>query len=500
MNFLGIDIGTSAVKAVLVDERESALAEAATPLATSRPQPGWSEQNPEDWWRASERAVGLVRALAKDAFAQVRGVGLSGQMHAAVVLDADDKPIRPAMLWNDGRAVAECAELDRAVPDLQTIAGIVPMPGFTAPKLLWLKRHEPENFRRLRTVLSAKDYIRLRLTGEFATDMADAAGTLMLDEAARTWAPEVVAASGIDEDALPKLLEGPSWSGMMRPEVLADWGIGHQVVVAAGAGDVAAGAIGIGAINDGDQFVSLGTSAQVFIARDRYHPKPGTLIHAFAHGIPKRWFEMAALLNGASCLDWLARILGENDVAALLDRVAPRFNGPSPVIFLPYLAGERSPLNDPEARGVFAGLDQASDTDDLVLAVVDGVALALRDAASEFGADFDGGPIAMIGGGARGDLWMRVVANALGRPLLRLAGGDRGPAFGAARLGRIAATGETVAAVCSQPAIVEIVDPDPSVVDRYEARLDRFRVLYRSLKATRTSRSATVDQPRHVKR
>jgi len=500
MNFLGIDIGTSAVKAVLVDESEAVLAEAAVPLATARPQPGWSEQDPEVWWQASTRAVGMVRSLAKAAFAEVRAVGLSGQMHAAVVLDEADRPIRPAILWNDGRAAAECAELERVVPNLATIAGVVAMPGFTAPKLLWLKRHEPESFARVRTVLAAKDYIRLRLTGEFATDMADAAGTLLLDEAARAWSPRLVAASGIDEDVLPKALEGPAWSGMVRPEVLAEWGIAHQVVAAAGAGDVAAGAIGIGAINDGDQFISLGTSAQIFIARDRYQPRPGTLIHAFAHGVPKRWFEMAALLNGATCLEWLARILGESDVAALIARVEPEFGGPSPVIFLPYLAGERSPLNDPEARGAFAGLDAANGADDLIRAVLDGVALALRDAASEFGDVFDSGPIAMIGGGAKSTLWMRVVANALGRPLLRLAGGDNGPAFGAARLARIAATGETVAAVCGQPAIVEIVDPDPPLVTQYGERLERFRALYRSLKQARTSRAATADRRRRAKR
>jgi xylulokinase len=500
MNFLGIDIGTSAVKAVLVDEGEAVLAEAAVPLATSRPEPGRAEQDPEEWWRASERAVGMVRSLARAGFAEMRAVGLSGQMHAALVLDEADRPIRPAILWNDGRAVAECAELDRAVPDLATIAGVVAMPGFTAPKLLWLKRHEPESFARIRTVFAAKDYIRLRLTGEFATDMADAAGTLMLDEAARAWSPRLVAASGIDEDVLPKVLEGPAWSGMLRPEVLAEWGIGHQVVVAAGAGDVAAGAIGIGAINDGDQFVSLGTSAQIFIARDRYQPKPGTLIHAFAHGVPRRWFEMAALLNGATCLEWLARVLGESDVGALIARVEQGPASLSPVTFLPYLAGERSPLNDPEARGVFAGLDAANGADDLIRAVLDGVALALRDAASEFGEAFDGAPIAMIGGGARSALWMQVVANALGRPLLKLAGADSGPAFGAARLARIAATGETVQAVCGQPPIVEIVDPDPAQVRQYAERLGRFRALYRSLRQARTSRSATADRPRRAKR
>jgi xylulokinase len=500
MNFLGIDIGTSAVKAVLVDEDEAVLAETSAPLTTGRPQPGWSEQSPEDWWQATERAVGLVRQAYRASFGEVRAIGLSGQMHGAVILDESDAAIRPAILWNDRRAVAECAELEEAVPDLALIAGVAAMPGFTAPKLLWLKRHEPENFARIRTVLLAKDYVRLRLTGEFATDMADAAGTLMLDEAARDWSQPILAATGLDPAVMPRLLEGPAWSGMVRPEILAAWGIGHQVVVAAGAGDVAAGAIGIGAINEGDQFVSLGTSAQIFVARDRYRPRPETLIHALAHGVPGRWFEMAALLNGAACLDWLARILGEDDIAGLIARVEAGFSGPSPVLFLPYLAGERTPLNDPDARGVFAGLDQASGADDLVQAVMEGVALALKDAALAFGRDLDGGPIAMIGGGARSPLWMKLVASALGRPLLRLKGGDSGPAFGAARLARLAASGEPAAAVCTQPAIVEIVDPEPSLAVAYGARLDQFRTLYRSLKRLRPTHSATADRhPRAIR-
>jgi len=342
--------------------------------------------------------------------------------------------------------------------------------------------------------------VRLRLTGEFATDMADGAGTLMLDEAARGWSQLIVSAAGIDEAVLPRLLEGPSWSGMVRPEILAGWGIDHQVVVAAGAGDVAAGAIGIGAVKEGDTFISLGTSGQIFVARDRYHPKPGTLIHAFAHGVPERWFEMAALLNGAGVVDWLARILRENDIGALLARLESRLRGPSPLIFLPYLAGERTPLNDPDARAVFAGLDQASGRDDLALAAVEGVAFALRDAAMAFGGELAGGPIAMIGGGARSPLWMRVVASVLGRPILRLAGGDTGPAFGAARLARLAATGEPVAAVATQPAIVEIVDPEPALSDVYDARFEKFRALYRSLKRARSSRAATADRRRPAKR
>ncbi len=500
MNFLGIDIGTSAVKAILVDEGQALIAKAAARLAIAYPRQGWAEQDPEDWWRATGRVVADLREQDRGAFGEVRAIGLSGQMHGAVILDEADAVIRPAILWNDRRAVAECVRLEQSVPDLAAIAGVPVMPGFTAPKLLWIAANEPDNFARLSGILLAKDYVRLRLTGEFATDMADAAGTLLLDEAHREWSRPIVAATGIERSALPRLLEGPAWSGMVRPEVLAEWGISHQVVVAAGAGDVAAAAIGVGAINEGDAFVSLGTSAQIFVARERFQPRPDVLLHSFAHGLPGRWFDMVALLNGAACLEWVSRLLGESDIGKLVSRVEAQFEGPSPVLFLPYLAGERTPLNDPDARAAFAGLDQETGAVGLVQAVLEGVALALKDASAAFGGDFDGSPIAMIGGGARSGLWLKLVASALGRPLLRLEGAEVGPAFGAARLARVAATGEAVAEVCTQPTIAEIVDPDPALESAYAARLDRFRALYGSLKRLRSSPEAMEGQRRRGKR
>jgi xylulokinase len=292
MRLLGLDIGTSAVKAVLVDESEAVIAEASAPLSTTQPRPGWSEQNPEDWWRATEAAIASVKGAAPDVLRRVEAVGLSGQMHGAVILDEADAPIRPAILWNDGRATAECAALEAEVPGLATITGVIAMPGFTAPKLRWLRDHEPASFSRTRKILLAKDFVRLRLSGESATDMCDAAGTLLLDEAARDWSDAVIAATGLTRAAMPHLLEGSAPSGTLRPGILAEWGIDHLVTVAAGAGDAAAGAIGNGAIDDGDAFISLGTSAQFFVTRNRYEPKPETLIHAFAMPSPaagSRW-------------------------------------------------------------------------------------------------------------------------------------------------------------------------------------------------------------------
>lgn len=499
MNNLGIDIGTSAVKAVLVDEEGAVLAEAAAPVPVRQPKPGWSEQDPDDWWRATEAAVAAVRRAAEGAFSGIGAIGLSGQMHGAVVLDAADRPIRPAILWNDGRASAECAALEAAVPDLAQIAGVVAMPGFTAPKLLWLRAHEPDSFARIARVLLAKDHVRLKLAGSFATDMTDAAGTLLLDEAARAWSEPVAAACGLLPANLPQACEGPEPTGTVRPAVAAAWGLTGPVVVAAGGGDAAAGAVGIGAIDDGDAFISLGTSAQFFVTRDRYEPKPETLVHAFAHALPGRWFEMAAMLNGASVLDFAARLFGAGDIGALLDRLETRFAGPSPVLFLPYLSGERTPYNDPDVRAAFAGLDTGTSVEDLLQAVLDGVVFSLMDAQRALGsAGLNVTSLAAVGGGARSRFWLRLIASGLGLPIRVHAGADKGPAFGAARLGRMAATGESAAAVCVKPATVAVVEPDKALGEGYAARFPRYRALYPAVR--RPSRGARAGRPPAARR
>jgi xylulokinase len=489
LNFLGIDVGTSAVKGVLVDERQAVLAEASAPVESRQPRPGWSEQDPKDWWRATESVVAGLRVAAPAGFRALGGLGLSGQMHAALLLDAADAPIRPAIIWNDGRAVAECRELEAAVADLPKIAGIIAMPGFTAPKLLWLKKNEPDGFARARRAILAKDYVRLKLTGEFATDMADAAGTLCLDEAGRQWSAPILGACGMTPAMMPRLVEGSAAAGTLRPEIRAAWGIDRDVIVAGGGGDAAAGAIGVGAIGEGDTFISLGTSAQYFVTRQRYEPKPETLIHAFAHALPGRWFEMAAMLNGASVLDWAARFL-QADIAGLLARVEARFAGPSPVVFLPYLAGERTPHNDPDARAGFFGLDNATAAEDLVQAVLEGVAFSLIDAQIALkAAGRAASAVAAIGGGARSPFWLKLIASAIGLPVLRVAGSDKGPAFGAARLARLALTGEEPAAVCLKPAVIETVAPDADLHAAYGERFRLFQSLYRSLRKARSPRA-----------
>jgi xylulokinase len=493
MNFLGIDIGTSAVKAVLVDGHQTVLAQASAGVATHNPRPGWSEQNPDDWWRATEDVVATVRAIAPDGLAAIRAIGLAGQMHCAAILDEAQRPIRPAILWNDNRAVAECAALAGAVPDIGRIAGVIPTPSFTAPKLMWLRAHESENSRRTRHIAFAKDYVRLHLSGELATDMVDAAGSLFLDEAARDWSGRIVTAADIDARWLPRLLEGNAISGMLRREIAASWGIGHPVAIAAGAGDVAAGAVGLGAIADGDGFISLGTSAQIFFARSAYRPKPETLIHAFAHALPGCWFEMAALLNGAGCLDWVARLIGETDAASLLARAEAAATRRSQVFFLPYLAGERTPLNDPEARGVFAGLEYATSADDLVHAVMEGVAFSLADGFNAFGEVTDRESIPLIGGGGRSRAWLQLIASVLDRPLQPVGAAESIAAFGAARLARMAVTGEAPVEVSVKPVVLETVAPDPVLRDALSERLPVFRSLYRSL---RRAREATAGRRR----
>lgn len=481
-HFLGLDLGTSAVKALLVDDTQAIRAAAAVTLATSRPHPGWSEQDPDDWWRAAEAAMAALRAEAPAAFAEVAAIGLSGQMHGATLLGADDRPLRPAILWNDGRAVAECADLRARVPDIDALAGAPAVPGLAAPKLLWVARHEPEIWRQVRRILAPKDYLRLVLTGEAATDPCDAAGMLLLDEAARDWSPRLTDAAGLTPGWLPRIAEGPSIAGRLGPAIAARLGLAAGTPVAAGAGDAAAAAIGVGFVTAGETIVSLGTSAQVTVMLDRYRPAPGLVLQSFAHGVPGLWFRSAALLNGASALEWGCGLLGLA-VGDGLARAEAAFRGPSPLLFLPYLSGERTPHDDPDARGVIFGLSPATGPADVVQAVAEGVAFALADGRDCLAAAGDAvSAVALVGGGARSVFWTRIIAAVLDLPVTRYVAADGGPAFGAARLARIALTGEAVAAVCVKPPVLDETTPDPALAAAYAARLPRFRALYRALR------------------
>jgi xylulokinase len=477
--FLGLDIGTSAVKAVLVGDGGAPCAEASMQLEVSRPRPSWSEQDPKAWWAASCAAV---RSLPADLRARVRAVGLSGQMHGAVLLGADRRPLRPAILWNDSRAVAECAALEQAEPASRAITGNAAMPGFTAPKLLWVRRHEPEVFRQTALVLLPKDYVRLCLTGEAATDLSDASGTLWLECRARRWSELMLDTCGLTRAQMPRLYEGNEVSGTVKPEAAAVLGI-PAVPVAAGGGDNAAGAVGIGAVEKGDAMLSLGTSGVLFVANDLFSPAPEGGAHAFCHALPGRWHQMAVILSAASCLDWAARLTGSAEIASTLTGVAdvPPFSRSE--LFLPYLSGERTPHNDPHARGVLFGMNLDTNPTALVAAVMEGVAFAFADGLAVLrAAGAEVVRASVIGGGARSAQWGRLLAAALDLRLVYRDESTIGPAFGAARLARLAVTGESVAAVCTPPPVSDEILPEPGLVELARAKHRRFAALYPALK------------------
>jgi xylulokinase len=480
--YLGIDLGTSGVKAVLLDDEGTVVAQAESPLEVARRRPLWSEQDPESWWTAAETAVASLRAGAPKAFASVAAIGLSGQMHGATLLGADDRVLRAAILWNDGRAAAECAALERVVPSSRSITGNRAMPGFTAPKLLWVRAHEPEVFASTRRVLLPKDWLRLRMTGDAASDCSDASGTLWLDVGRRSWSAEMLEACGLDERAMPKLFEGSQPTGVLRAEVAQAWRLA-RVPVAAGAGDQAAGAVGAGVVGPGAASLSLGTSGVLFVADRSFRPHPARAVHAFCHCLPETWHQMAVILSAASCLAWVTRLVGAESETALVAEVEAEDRPATPALFLPYLSGERTPHDDPDAMGVFFGLTHETTRATLARAVLEGVAFAFadaRDALVEAGASL--GEVSVIGGGARSRLWIRILASVLGRPLVVRSGGEVGPALGAARLARLADGAGTVAEVCPPPPQLRVVEPDAGLGEHYRPALERWRDLYRRLR------------------
>lgn len=481
--FLGIDIGTSAVKFIIADAAQHIVATAERPLTPVQPRPLWSEDDPEAWWQAVASGLDAFTRDHPRAMSAVEGLGLSGQMHSAVFLDARDDPVRPAILWNDGRSTREAAELARLGLDLQDETGVLPMPGFTGPKFLWLTRNEPEAARRTRTLMLAKDFIRLKLSGEKATEVTDAAGAWLLDEARREWSPRALAACGIDKSLLPRLMESRDVSAVVKADLGARWGFARKVVIAAGAGDVAAGGIGAGIVNPGDGFVSLGTSAQIFLADTAHRPDSGRLVHAFCHALPDRWFRMAALLNGASPLAAFARWSGTGDIAGLLAEVEAGFKGPSSLLTLPYLSGERTPHNDPLARAAIVGMTHSTTRADIAQAILEGVAFSLADGLDVLSAS-SARPesVALIGGGARSGFWAKLIASILDLSLVRYESSDRGPAYGAARLARLAVTNEAAESVVVPPPIQDVITPDAALREAYQPRIAAFRTLYTALK------------------
>ncbi len=477
--YLGIDVGTSSVKAVLMDDAGSVVEQANAALCVSRPQALWSEQDPSDWWSATNRAVcdlDLGRRCT------VKAIGLSGQMHGATALGSDDQPLRPAILWNDGRSSAECAALESSVDGMTEITGNRAMPGFTAPKLMWMQTHEPALFAQVKTVLLPKDYVRLCMTGEKASDMSDSAGTLWLDVAKRDWSNTMLSATGLDRSHMPKLYEGSDFTGQLRAELAQAWGM-ERVPVVAGGGDNAAGAVGVGVVRSGEAFLSLGTSGVLFLANDGYRPNAAGGVHTFCHALPDRWHQMSVILSAASCIDWAAKLCGVADAGKMFELVEARGQPCESEIFLPYLSGERTPHNDPHAKGVLFGMTHETDASALAQAVLEGVAFAFRDgmdALLDSGAVLD--TITVIGGGARSAYWGKILSAVLDRPLVYRDSGEVGAAYGAARLALLADQKVSVEQACAPPPILDVIDPDPVLADRYAHKIAKFRPLYTQLK------------------
>jgi xylulokinase len=471
-SLVGLDVGTTGVKALAVSPEGEVLArvEEAYPLST--PHPGWAEQDPEDWWRAAESA------LAGLAVADIAAIGLTGQMHGLVVLDEHERVLRPAILWNDQRTAAECAEIEErlGLRRLVELTGNRALPGFTAPKLLWLRRHEPEVYEQITHVLLPKDYVRMRMTGEPAIDATDASGTLLFDVARRRWSDEVLAALEIPPDWLPTVLESPAVAGRTS----------EGVPVAAGAGDQAAGALGVGVDRPGPLSVVLGTSGVVFAALPAFAANPEGRVHSFCHAVPNSWHAMGVMLAAAGSLRWLRDAVAPGEPFEPLTAEAEHWPpGAEGLLFLPYLAGERTPHADPNARAAFVGLSLRHDRGALVRAVLEGVAFGLRDSLEllrELGVEPQVGRAS--GGGARSELWLRIVASVLGVPLERTAV-EEGAAYGAALLGGVAAGvfGDVHEAVAACVRVRDRIEPEPAWGDAYARAYQRFRALYPAIRS-----------------
>jgi xylulokinase len=475
---LGIDLGTSAVKALLLDG-DHVVGTAQAPLTVSRLHAGWSEQDPEQWWSAACACLDALRAQHPVALRAVRAIGLAGQMHGATLLDDAGHTLRPCMLWDDGRSAPQCAELEAAVPALRAITGNAAMPGFTAPKLLWVRQHEPDLFARISRVLLPKAWLRWRLCGEAIEDMSDASGTLWLDVEQRRWSTELLAACGLDESQMPRLVEGSAAAGELRAEWVARWGFEHTPILAGGAGDNAAGALALGAVHPGDAFLSLGTSGVLWVTTGRHAAVPQRGVHAFCHAVPRTWHQMGVLLSAAASLAWWSNCAGISE-DRLLAELPVQAQERAACWFLPYLSGERTPHNDAAVRAAFLHLGAGATRPQMTQAVLEGVAHAFRDARDALAAA--GTHIAaadLIGGGTRSDLWCDVLAQMLNLPLSRVDGATHGPALGAARLAHAALSGEPH---FPRAASGRVFEPRPPLVRRYDDAHERWSTLYRLLR------------------
>jgi len=476
--FIGLDLGTSHLKGIVIDDAQNVCAEASVSLSLMRPKNGWSEQNPQDWLDATEN---VMASLAnKVNLKKVNAIGLSGQMHGATLLDKNDNVLRPCILWNDTRSAEEASYLDSKTI-FRNLTGNIVFPGFTAPKLAWVRKHEPNIFEKISKVLLPKDYLRLWLCGEYVAEMSDAAGTSWLDVKRRDWSDALLAETDLDRSQMPTLIEGCEISGVLKKTHASKWGLPHGVIIAGGGGDNAASAIGVGVVKAGDAFVSLGTSGVLFAASDEYQPDAASAVHTFCHALPNTWHQMGVILAATDAMNWFGQVL--NSSAQEMTNDLGVLKAPSKTLFLPYLGGERTPHNDAQIRASFINLDHNADRQAMIRAVIEGVAFAFRDcfdALSSTGTKIN--QLVAVGGGAKSEYWVQAIATTLGLPISIPVAGDYGGAFGAARLGMIA-YGINRYDVAISPKIKHIIEPVMSLHDDYLSALKSYRETYKVLKS-----------------
>jgi len=475
---LGLDVGTGGARAVAVDEWGNVVAEASSEYPFMSPRPGWTEQDPGDWWEGAKEALGKVAAGLED---EVVGLGLTGQMHGSVFLDASDQVIRPALLWNDQRTYRQCEKITEAVGEerLIQLSGNPALTGFQAPKILWLRDEEPENYARVSSILLPKDYVRLRLTGEHATDASDAAGTLLLDVKERNWSAEILDALEIPIDWMPGVYEGPQGTGALDGRLAGELGLPGGIPVAAGGGDNAAAAVGVGVVEGGLLSSSIGTSGVLFAASEGFTPDPSGRIHAFCHAVPREYHLMGVTLSAGGSLSWWRDATGV-DYDELVEAASEVHPGAEGLIFLPYLSGERTPHLDPQARGAFVGLTTRHGLPHMTRALMEGVVFSLRDSLEIMRAlEVTVDQIRATGGGARSALWRQLQADVYGVPIHRTTA-DEGPAHGAALLsGVVAGMYRDVDEACSTVRLrAEVTEPDPERTRIYEEHYEAYRSLY----------------------
>ncbi|GBL04292.1 xylulokinase [Glaciecola sp. KUL10] len=480
--YLGIDLGTSGIKVIITDQDGKLVASVTEGLTVQRKHALWSEQDPAQWWDALQACMSNKQLTPF--LGSVKALGVTGQMHGSVALDKDANVLRPAILWNDGRSSKECAELEAEVKNARQITGNLIMPGFTAPKIKWMQKHEPELFQKIDKVLLPKDYLRYLLSGDFASDMSDSAGSLWLDVENRKWNTELLKACGLDESHMPTLYEGSDITGHLSPSLAQKWGM-QSVPIIAGGGDNAAGAVGVGLINSGKAMISLGTSGVYFVVNNTFSANPDKAVHSFCHALPNTWHLMSVILSAASCLEWLSTQVLKKDLGELMLALeqADLDTSKAP-IFLPYLSGERTPHNNPNAVGNFFGITHQTSDLDMLYAVMEGVCFAFADG---FDVLHENSPkpdaITLIGGGSKSLMWRQMFADILNIEIDYREGGDVGPALGAARLAQIAVDdSKTLVEICPEPPVVATYQPNQAAQTLYKKRRATFIQLYSALK------------------